>query len=280
MGIKNFRDHSDKKTKKLNGKKLPYISLSSLLVIITCFLARTSNYFWRYREEQLQSKKKGESRFLNFVIGKSGSIVSKNDEICLVLIAVALLALYITVVKLWLRHCGNLSGYTPNKILARFSPGIIVIFISFYWISKMQQNSKINPKLLQRLNSLPLLIYVLFMKAVLLIFYRPLAVFLLPREKESISLYQGEIVVPKLYEKIKNILYKKNEDKNNVPIVYGLGTVYSACFVLMSVFLCLLFILLLGFVIAPSVILMNLICIGLLYISAVDRINKSKNIGK
>lgn len=280
---RNFSVNLDKKGRnlgKFNSKKMFYICISPILVFIICCLIRSSSYFWRFREEQLQLEKEGESRFLNFVIGKAGSIVSKNDEICFVLISIALLALYITLIKIWLRHCGNLSGYSLNQILARFVPGIIVIFISIYWISKMQQNTKINHKLLHRVNSLPLLIYVIFIKAVLLIFYQPLAVFFLPKEKETISLYQGENSVPKLYEKMKNLLYKKSQDKNDIPIVYGLGTVYSACYVLLSMFLCLLYILLLGFVIAPSVILMNLVSIGLLYISAIHRINRSKSIGK
>ncbi|XP_011505498.1 PREDICTED: GPI ethanolamine phosphate transferase 3 isoform X3 [Ceratosolen solmsi marchali] len=223
--------------------------MSLLIVFIICLLIRSTNYFWRQRNEQKQSQQV-EQVYMNFIIGKVGSIISKDLEMIFVLVAIALLSLYITVIKIWLCDCGNLSGYSPSEILARFSPAIIVVTISCYWILKLQRISKLNSALIQ--------------------------LFLLPKEKENISIYQEETTIPKLYKKIKNVLYnKKIEDENEIPIVFGLGTVYSACFVLLSVFLCLIYTLLLGFIITPSVILMNLICIGLLYISAIDRINRA-----
>ncbi|XP_011505497.1 PREDICTED: GPI ethanolamine phosphate transferase 3 isoform X2 [Ceratosolen solmsi marchali] len=249
--------------------------MSLLIVFIICLLIRSTNYFWRQRNEQKQSQQV-EQVYMNFIIGKVGSIISKDLEMIFVLVAIALLSLYITVIKIWLCDCGNLSGYSPSEILARFSPAIIVVTISCYWILKLQRISKLNSALIQRINSLPIIIYILFVNAIFLIFFRPLTVFLLPKEKENISIYQEETTIPKLYKKIKNVLYnKKIEDENEIPIVFGLGTVYSACFVLLSVFLCLIYTLLLGFIITPSVILMNLICIGLLYISAIDRINRA-----
>ncbi|OXU29143.1 hypothetical protein TSAR_006404 [Trichomalopsis sarcophagae] len=279
LKTKSTTETLDKKGKGLgkSNKRILYVSMSPLLVFVICLLIRSSNYFWRYREEQKQ-KNEHEQDYVSFVIGKAGSIVSKEMEMIFVGIAIASLALYITVTKIWLRNCGNLSGYSPSVILARFTPGIIVVATSCFWILKLQRNSKLNPTLAQRVHALPWIVYILFANAVFLIFYRPLTVYLLPKERDSISIYQEETSVPRIYEKIKNVLYKKkSEDENEMPIVFGLGTVYSACFILLSMFLCLLYILLLGFVIAPSVILMNLVCIGLLYVSALDRIRSATN---
>ena len=270
----------NKKSKSFGkpNKKILYASMSPMLVFIICLLIRSSNYFWRYREEQ---KKEDEQNYMNFVVGKTGSFVSKDIEMIFVIIAIASLALYVTITKIWLRDCGNLSGYSPSEILARFSPAIMVVATSCYWCLKLQRYSKLISAISQTINSIPWIIYALFCNAILLIFYRPLTVYLLPKEKESINIYKEETSVPKLYEKIKNILYKKkSKDENETPIVFGLGTVYSACFILLSVFLCLLYALLLGFVIAPSVILMNLVCIGLLYVSAMDRIHTATNAGE
>ncbi|KAJ8670761.1 hypothetical protein QAD02_002020 [Eretmocerus hayati] len=276
---KNSAENSDKK--KLNSEKFVGRVFSLLIVpvivLIVCSFIRTSNFFWRQREEQ-KAKNMNEETFMSFVIGKTGSVVSNDIEIIFVLTAIALIATYISVVKMWLRNCGNLSGYSVSELIPRFFPGLIVVCISCYWILKLQKNSKFSSIFSQRINSLPIIIYSLIVNGIILIFYRPLTVFILPKEKESISIHKEESSVPKIFEKMKNVLYKKkNEDVNEMPIVFGLGTVYSACFILLSVFLCLVYILLLGFVITPSVILMNLVCLGLLYFSALDRINTASS---
>lgn len=283
LRTRSTAESMDKKGQGLgkSSKKILYASFSPLLVFAICLLIRSTSYFWRQREEQKQQKTEDEQDYLNFIAGKAGSIVSKDMEMILVFIAIPSLALYVAVIKIWLRDCGNLSGYSPSEIVGRFSPAIIVVATSCYWILKLQRNSRLHSTLSQRIDSLPLIIYVLLSNAILIIFYRPLTVFLLPKEKESISIYQEETSVPKLYEKIKNVLYKKtNGDKDEIPVVFGLGTVYSACFILLSVFLCLLYVLLLGFVIAPSVILMNLVCLGLLYVSGMDRIRSATNMSE
>jgi phosphatidylinositol glycan class O len=279
---KNNIECTDKKNKNYRkaNKGMMDVSISPLIIFIICLLIRCSNYFWKQRSEQKQLK--NEQTYINFVFGKAGSIVSEDMEIIFVFIAITSLSVYISVMKIWLCDCGNLTGYSPSEIIARFSPAIIVVATSCYWILKLQRNSKLNSALKQHINSLPLVIYALFSNAILLIFFCPLTVFLLPKEKEKINIYQEETLIPKLYKKFKNVLYnKKNEtDGNEIPIVYGLGTVYSACFILLSVFLCLIYTLLLGFIITPSVILMNLVCIGLLYINAIDRIQNATNLGR
>ncbi|XP_058810269.1 GPI ethanolamine phosphate transferase 3 isoform X3 [Phymastichus coffea] len=277
----NIFENLDRKRKNVRkpNKRIMYILISLMLLIVICLIIRSSNYFWRYREEQRSTTDQYIQSSTSFVIGKVGSITSRNAEVIFVCTAIISLTSYIAITKIWLRNRGNLSGYSANEIIARFILALIVVLCSAYWILKVQQSGKVLSFHLQQVNFLPLIIYVFFIIAILCLCYQPLAIHLHQDMNNTIRIYQEESSIPKMYKKMKNILYcKKNKNQNSIPIVFGLGTVYSACYILLIVLLSLMYALLLGFVIAPSVVLMNLVSLGILYITAVDRIYNASNL--
>lgn len=264
------------KTLAKSDKKILILSLCPLAI---CLMIRLTSNFWRLREEQRTKKNDDILEHSNFVIGKAGSIALRSTETFFLMAAIFSLAVYIIVMKSWLRNCGNLSGYSPSVILARFTPEIMVVGISSFWILKIQRESKAIALLAHQINSIPLMVYALLMVALCVLYFWPLTVYIMPKQKETLKISEDENAIPKLYQKFKTNLYKKNENDQELPVAYGLGTVYSSCYMLVTLFLCLTFTLLLGYVIAPSVILMNLVCMGLLFISSAIRIRTSTKFG-
>ncbi|KAL7306284.1 hypothetical protein TKK_0001716 [Trichogramma kaykai] len=106
----------------------------------------------------------------------------------------------------------------------------------------------------------------------------PINYVIVPKRKETLNIYSQETLVPKLFEKMKLEMYKKKEDDDDVAIIYGLGTVYSSSLLLLCVLFCIMNVLLLGFMISPCIFFMNIICIGLLFMNAIDRIQYSASI--
>ncbi|XP_033210819.1 GPI ethanolamine phosphate transferase 3 isoform X2 [Belonocnema kinseyi] len=280
MMIYNVRKESPPEIPEKKSKLFPKtMSKSAFWMImlslgfIACCAVRISNYFWRCRDD-LQ-----ESICSTVVMGKAGSIDSKNFEKLLLIIALVVLAFYITIVRLWMRNCGNLVGFAPSTIFAQYCPGVIVVFMGCYWVLRLPQDAKIKFVLSWQINALPGMIYVLLLLGIFLLFYRPLTVYVLPKKKESINVYKGENVVPRLFERMKDMIYQKKPDVgDDLPIVYGLGTIYSATFIMYSMIFMLLHALLLGHVLAPSIFALFVTCICILGITGIDRYRNATNI--
>ncbi|XP_014212963.1 GPI ethanolamine phosphate transferase 3-like [Copidosoma floridanum] len=123
-----------------------------------------------------------------------------------------------------------------------------------------------------------MIIYMVISSAAIVTFYWPISIFLLSKEN-TMKIRTEEVTIPKICEKLKKTFdIKKSEYETETSIVYGLETIYSSSFISLGMLLNLLYILLLGFLIAPSVIMMNIACIILLYVSAIDRVRNAANL--
>lgn len=270
-------ENSERKTKPF-FKSQAKSSLNTVIIVVglvACIAIRLSSYFWRCREEQQQ-------RVCSmFTIGKTGSITSDNFERILLAATLIILALYITIVRLWLQNCGNLSGFSPSVLIGQYCPVVIGVCMGCYWVlQRLPKFVKIKFALSWQVSTLPNIVYGLSLSAIFVLYYRPLSIFLLPKRKESINIYQDENVIPRLFEKIKESIYRKNIDIDETPVVYGLGTAYSAAFISLSVFLMLLYSLLLGDMLSPSTFLMFISCASILGLSAIERFKNANNICK
>ncbi|XP_003703106.1 phosphatidylinositol glycan anchor biosynthesis class O [Megachile rotundata] len=273
----NTNENLERKTKPF-FKSQTKSNLKTVVIaigLIACVSIRLSYYFWRCREEQ-------QKRICSiFVTGKMGSIISNNLERVLLAVALIILALYITIIRLWLQNCGNLSGFSPSVLVGQYCPVVIGVCMGCYWVlQRLPKFIKIKFALSWQVSTLPNIVYALSLFAIFILYYRPLSIFLLPKRKESINLYQDENIVPRLFEKIKKSIYRKNIDVDETPVIYGLGTAYSATFVSLSVFLMLLYSLLLGDILSPSTFLMFISCASVLGLSAIERYKNANNISE
>ncbi|XP_015593772.1 GPI ethanolamine phosphate transferase 3 isoform X2 [Cephus cinctus] len=270
-------DNSDRKARIIfkPTSKPSFRIILIILGLITALAIRCSSYFWRCREEH-----NGRS-CSSIILGKANSIVSSKIEQAFLTTALIILALFITVVRYWLRSCGNLSGFSPSVVVARYCPGVTVVCIGCFWVlQRLPKDAKTKLALSWQENALPGVAYFMILFGIFILFYRPLGVFILPRRGESINIYHGEDIIPRLFERLKGLIYKRKLEDENIPIVYGLGTVYSATFISLSVFLTLLYALLLGDVLAPSTVVMYITCACVLTIISVERYRNANSISE
>ncbi|KAG8040054.1 hypothetical protein G9C98_001170 [Cotesia typhae] len=109
----------------------------------------------------------------------------------------------------------------------------------------------------------------------------PTLALILEQNQRTLTVYKNENVIPKVFNKVKKLFYSNrnndDDDDDNTPIVYGLGTVYSAAFICLSVFIMLLDALLLGRFLAPSIFLMFITCTAVLVIIGMERHQNATN---
>lgn len=256
--------------------KSGYNIVAIIIGLIACASIRLSYYFWRCREEHWQ-------RVCSIsTTGKvSWSTMSSDWERVFPIITLIILALYVTVIRQWLRNCGNLAGFAPSVMVAQYCPIIIGVCMGCYWIlQKLPKFLKTKFVLPWQINTLPNLVYVISILAILILYYRPLSIFLLPKKEESIGIYCDENVVPRLYEKMKGTICRRRVEADETPVVYGLGTAYSAAFLSLSVFFTLLYSLLLGDTLSPGTFLMFITYISVLALSAIERCKNANSIRK
>lgn len=272
----NEIEHSEKKSKsglKAHSSMLWFFLISTGSVAAS--LIRFSNYFWTCRDEQHRSCNISELR-------KPGGIVLESSSRVVVIVTLVIIALFVTIVRIWLHSCGNLAGFSPNVTAARYFPGIIVVCMGGYWVLQhLPKDAKIKFIRPWQVDMLTWVVYFCIMVGILFICLRPLCVYLLPKKKESFNVYGRENIIPQLFNGMKGLIYKKKENETeSMPVVYGLGTAYSATFVTLSVFLTLLCALLLGDTLAPSIIIMYVVCVCVLAITAIERFQHAANINE
>ncbi|KAL0107260.1 hypothetical protein PUN28_015655 [Cardiocondyla obscurior] len=279
---KNDSDNtSERKTRFTSSKptKSNFRTLVLIIGLLACASVRLSHYFWRCREEHLQRE------CSIFSTGKVGwSTMPNNWEHALLVVLFASViimpTLYVVIVRLWLQSCGNLTGFAPSVIIGQYCPVIVSVCMGCYWI--LQKLPIIKPKhaLSWEINTLPNMVYFSCVLAILVLYYRPLSIYLLPKKKESIDVYRDENIVPRLFEKIKDSISRKRIDTDELPVIYGFGSTYSAAFISLSVFLTLLYALLLGDTLSPGTFLMFVTCACVLGLSAIERYRNANNISE
>lgn len=238
-----------------------------ILIFLCCVLVRSSMYFWRCREEQQWCLSSDA-----FVSHKSRFEPSKIEWT----ISLITLALLVTLSRMWLRSCGNLVGYSPAIFLARYTPTVIVVCTGGFWALRHLPKGRSIPA--WQLNFLPWMVYLLTFLGLLSVVLKPLCVYVLPK-RSGTPADDEESVIPQLFKQVKELFNKKRQENDEVPVVCGLATVYSAVYLIVGVYFGLLWALLLGDVVAPSAVLMFLTAVlGFVTIS-ISRIQKITNIG-
>lgn len=252
----------------MKPEKLTFNSIRMKLLIlgiVLTVLIRLSHFYFRCRPEQMNC------------LVLDIKILSIDKTTCIV--ALISMALLTTLTRIWLQHCGNLVGFSPSVLISRYCPTILVVFIGGFWVLKqMPQNTK---TIHFQVDMLPLSIYAVSAIALILYWVRPLCVYLLPKSKPAApSIYGRNNIIPQLFNHLKVSYQKSRTDPNeDVPIVCGLGTVYSSVFINVGLLASLPLALLHGVVLSPSLLLLFAICLVLASILGVMRYETAKNLG-
>ncbi|XP_017078560.1 GPI ethanolamine phosphate transferase 3 [Drosophila eugracilis] len=208
--------------------------LASILAI--CLIRFTYTLF-RCREEQGNCTDFANSGGAGFSIKKPGT--GKTY-----ILAVVVLVVYTTLTRLYLRSCGNLTGNSPNVLLARYGPTVASICAGGH---VLLANSSIKNIQRTHIDAMALVIYGLLLLQIIVVTWAPLMTFVLPpRSSHTVTINGSESIVPEIFKKMKR-MYEGDDDerRNQIPVVYGLATVYSSIVIAFGVFLALVMIVIL-----------------------------------
>lgn len=238
--------------------KLLGVSLGILVLV------RFSSYFWRCRDkfeqpwcvETVSFTSKGETTKFQWAM------------------AVICLGLFVTVTKTWLRNCGNLNGYNLSVTLLKYVPTVLVVCMGGFWVFN-RLPSDVHKSRPWQANFLAWLVYGLCGFSIAAVIWRPLCIYVIPTSNMPVN--DSKNVIPQLFKKVKKLF---DEPEEEVPVMCGLATVYSAVFLALGLLLTQLFALLLGDAGAPSSVIMFMAAAFVLIVTSAVRLEKANSIGE
>lgn len=257
-------DPNSKQKTEIISKSL-FIKLALACLIVLGFL-RASMYFWRCRVEQewcFASPHEFGNRLLK----------SKSTKLQWGISVIAL-AVFISLHKMWLKKCGNINGYSITEMFTKLIPTVIVVCIAGFWMITRLSGNK--PSSMRTANYLALSVYGLTTLSIAELVLKPLCVFIVDRRKD-VSAQKDENVVPQIYNKLK-VNFNRNTETENIPIVCGLGTAYSAVFLILATYLTLLVALVLGDTFSLAVVIMFVVTMFTLVSTSILRIKSADSI--
>ena len=167
----------------------------------------------------------------------------------------------------WMRYYGNLNGYSPSVLSARYLPLSASVALCFYWALQGLPHKLLDALPPWQVVILPRFVYLVAFVTILALLVNPLCIFQMaqsPSQEDMIPLVTdtADSIVPRVYSHLK-LNWKKHfhshshhqnadsEDsvsssRENTPIVYGLATAYSSAVLLLVVMVMLVTSMLLG----------------------------------
>ncbi|XP_064608437.1 LOW QUALITY PROTEIN: GPI ethanolamine phosphate transferase 3-like [Liolophura sinensis] len=230
--------------------------MTLILAVLMMICVRASSVFHACREEQVNCEI---SAFLE-------PLSESNSRNARYMFSIACLVITVFSSRLWLRHFGNLNGNSFPVLCARYAIPAAAVCLALHWAL-----TGLPAKILDSLEpwqqvALPRAAYFLLGLCLVAILFSPLCIYKLPTTNDhEFQLYPGlsrNQIIPSLFSHVKQnfrqqLANQKSEDKP--PVVYGLGSMYSASIVFLVTVCCLLISLLLGDGMSPSVFLMLLV---------------------
>lgn len=247
------------------------------LATIAIFCLRIAHMFFRCREEH--------GNCLEFVGmgipsggggGKSQAVARRKLD----LIAVVAVALFATLTRIYLRSCGNLSGYTWNTILARYGPTLATICTSGYFLLS-PKNGKTSGIPQLHIDAMAWIVGGIFLMQMLILIFRPLMIYVVPQGMVDDTVNTGRLI-PDLFRRLKTIYGedRENRERSKIPIICGLGTVYSSTMVSYFVIFTILMALLLGAKAATGLLVTMLVVAVFIILTGVLRYQTAKSLGE
>lgn len=203
---------------------------------MTIVLLRSSYNLFRCREEQMNCEDFQTPGNTVFRKGGRGNIY---------MISVVATCLYTVLTRIYLKTCGNLTGHSAHVTFAKYGPILAAVCASGHILGS--NNSTIQIIKPSHVDALALIVFALFLLQIIVLIISPLMVFVLPpRSKRMQQLSVSfQNVVPELFKKMKKSYDETVEIGNgdvDIPVVYGLATVYSSILISFGMFLSLVLI--------------------------------------
>ncbi|CRL08752.1 CLUMA_CG021241, isoform A, partial [Clunio marinus] len=194
---------------------------------------------------------------------------------------IIILALFVTICRIFLKTMGNLTGFSLHVLLIRFGPMLAVISACGHLIlSQRQAKRVIIPQVY--LDMLAWIVYGIFIIEIIVIMSKPLLIYIVPRKENEQVLRMGNYndIIPELFRHVKKVFNVDNTKRqlyDKVPIIYGFATVYSSVFFAFGSILGILLALLLGVDVSNGIILIIAMALLILFIFSVLRFETAAN---
>lgn len=257
----------------------------AIFTAVTVLILRSSYNLHRCREEQGNCNEfKVEAANLQVLRHKPIKSTAMN---WMDLLPILTLALYAAFSRLFLKKCGNLSGFAPHVLLARYGPVVAAIACSLHFFAALTNSSVKSMRGIHqvRIDALAWVVYILFILQVIIVATRPLMLFILQKQNRMFSVSPFGGVVPQIVMKMKQMYdnggYTDDDNgSDDVPIVYGLATVYSSVFCSICIGLTFVLALLLGPVASNGIFVVLVVAALILVLNAVHRYQRCTRLGK
>lgn len=236
-----------------------------LATIGTIVLLRLSHSYFKCREEQGDCW----DFMTNPEVRKAGD---KMD-----LIPVIILAIFVTIVRIFLKKSGNLTGFSLHVLITKFGPTLSVIAACAHLVlSQNQLKKSLIPSL--HFDTLAWVVFAVVASEILVICTSPLLVHVVPRSNDQVQITNYSNMVPDLFKHVKNVFNGgSGGSSGNIPIIYGLATVYSSVFIAFGATLGIMLALLLGVKVSNGFVITIIVGIGILFIYSVLRYESTDN---
>lgn len=252
--------------------RLSVIAASTFTKIVlasigTVVLLRLSHKYFKCREEQ--------GDCWDFTTN-SEALQKQTNRIDL--IPVVVLAVLVTFVRIFLKTSGNLTGYSLHVLVTKFGPTLSVIAACAHLVLS-QNRSKNSSIASNHLDTLAWVVYGMFVLEVMVILTNPLMIYVVPKSSDQVRISSYGNVIPELFKHVKNVFNRGSKPiTGQIPIIYGLATVYSSIFIAFASIFGILLALLLGVKVSNGLAIMIAIGIGILFIYSVLRYESTNNV--
>ena len=228
-------------------------SIALILTLSALACVRLGANFRGCREEQWLCVR---SPFLQPLL----SLTASSHKNVRYLVSVASIIAVVFGINRWLRHHGNTNGHAPLVMCQRYAVPTAGVAISLYWAMQALPRNILENLNGWQLTTFPRIAYVLTATTFLCVAVRPLCLFSPLAPSSDIATPSGGAnYIPRAFNHIR-YNWRRNlastsgaSTQRKPPVVYGLATVYSATFLVLTGALSLLLMLLLRDGLAPSI---------------------------
>ncbi|XP_025030928.1 GPI ethanolamine phosphate transferase 3 isoform X2 [Python bivittatus] len=211
---------------RLDGSLLCWQLLATVGAVVVC--ARLSGLFQKCREETPACQSSP-------ILGPLSSVQDPRAKNLYYGLCLVVLASVAWGTRRWLRHYGNLNSPCALVLFVRWGFPLLALGIAGYWaITSGAEEAliKLHAWVQLALEVFPRGIFSLVMAGLLLVFWKPVTVFVEGSQAPPIVSPSSEALIPQLYRRMQESLksrLEETEDGSRAAVAaYGLGSVYSA----------------------------------------------------
>lgn len=251
---------------------------------IVALLLLRSSYNWHRCREEHGNCIDSNSKIETISNSQNAKPLKTNTMSWIDLLPILKLAVFATFSRKFLAKCGNLTGYSPHVVFANFGPIVAAVACSVHFFTSL------STKLMRGVHQMHIdgfawIVYSVFIIQIMIVATRPLMLFIVQKPNRTFNISPFGCVVPQIVMKMKQMYdnagsSEQGSQTDDIPIVYGLATVYSSIICSICVGFTFVLALLLGPRAANGIFVILIVAALILVLNAIHRYQRSTRLGK